>query len=386
MKKLNFLIFFCITLCIYGSINYYIYLRGSQAFFGISGFRISFTIAFILIASAYIIGRIWERLWICPASSWLTHIGAYWLGAMFYFFLIIVGLDLLGGLHHLWPFWPNLFTKGNSQSHTGLAIGAICIVLIILILGRANALHPRLNTLVLTISKPVEGLDSLKIISVSDIHLGSLVGARQLKKMVIAINHRQPDLILFAGDIVDEDLKPVICNNLGAALKDLRAPLGIYGINGNHEYIGGVEHADSYLESHGIRMLKDDVVSIRNQFYLVGREDRDGFRFTGRQRKSLQSLIQGIDQQLPVILLDHQPFRLDKAVQAGIDLQLSGHTHHGQIWPLNYITRAIYEVSWGYLRKGDTHIYVSAGYGTWGPPIRTGNHPEIVEITINFSN
>jgi predicted MPP superfamily phosphohydrolase len=121
-----------------------------------------------------------------------------------------------------------------------------------------------------------------------------------------------------------------------------------------------------------------------DKFYIIGREDRDKRNFAGTNRKDIENLMQGLDQSLPIIMLDHQPFELDKKEKLGIDLTLSGHTHHGQMWPLNYITKAIYEVSWGYKKKGDTHVYVSSGVGGWGPPVRIGNRPEIVLINVMF--
>ncbi|HET7152240.1 MAG TPA: metallophosphoesterase, partial [Candidatus Kapabacteria bacterium] len=107
--------------------------------------------------------------------------------------------------------------------------------------------------------------------------------------------------------------------------------------------------------------------------------------FAGKQRKPLEELMRSVDKQRPVILMDHQPFRLEEAVQNGVDLQLSGHTHHGQLWPFNFITKRMYEVSWGYKKKENTHFYVSCGAGTWGPPIRTGNTPEIMHIRLSFT-
>jgi len=95
--------------------------------------------------------------------------------------------------------------------------------------------------------------------------------------------------------------------------------------------------------------------------------------------------MKNVDKSKPIVLMDHQPFQLEEAKQAGIDLQLSGHTHHGQIWPLNYITRAIYSISWGYKNDGSTNYYISSGVGTWGPPVRIGNHPEIVNIVLEFN-
>jgi predicted MPP superfamily phosphohydrolase len=108
-------------------------------------------------------------------------------------------------------------------------------------------------------------------------------------------------------------------------------------------------------------------------------------QFSDNRRKALKELVAGIDRSAPLILMDHQPFGLEEGVENGIDLQLSGHTHHGQLWPLNYITRAIYQVSWGYVKLGETHVYVSCGVGTWGPPVRTGNRPEILDITLHFT-
>jgi predicted MPP superfamily phosphohydrolase len=184
--------------------------------------------------------------------------------------------------------------------------------------------------------------------------------------------------------VVDEDLAPVIRNNLGDSLKKLSAPMGVFAITGNHEYIGGAESACRYLADHGIKMIRDSAVLVAESFYLIGREDRDRPRFIGKPRVPVDRLMENIDAGKPVIMLDHQPFELDRKEELGIDLTLSGHTHHGQMFPLNYLTKAIYEVSWGYKKKGNTHAYVSSGYGGWGPPVRTGNRPEIVLISLHF--
>jgi hypothetical protein len=167
-------------------------------------------------------------------------------------------------------------------------------------------------------------------------------------------------------------------------LLKLEAPLGVYAITGNHEFIGGVERTTDYLASHGLTLLRDTCVHIAGSFYVAGREDRDKLRFTGVKRNELDELLNGIDKSQPIILLDHQPWELDKAQQAGIDLQISGHTHHGQLWPWGYLTQKIFEVSRGYKQKGDSHFYVSTGYGTWGPPVRTGNRPEIMVFDLEF--
>lgn len=261
----------------------------------------------------------------------------------------------------------------------------ISVIFITVAAGYINAISPRIKVMELTVNKSAGNLKDLKIAMASDIHMGTLIGPKRTSKLVKSLNELKPDIILLAGDIVDEDLAPVIKQNLGECLKQLYAPFGVYGITGNHEYIGGAESAVKYLEDNGIIMLRDTVIQLNNSFYLAGREDRDKNRFSGRKRLEVRELFQNIDTNLPVILLDHQPFELDKAAEAGVDLQLSGHTHHGQLWPLNYLTRAIYEVSMGYKKKGDAHFYVSPGFGGWGPPVRTGNRPEVVFITLTFN-
>ena len=131
-----------------------------------------------------------------------------------------------------------------------------------------------------------------------------------------------------------------------------------------------------------MRVLRDEIVSLPNGLQIVGREDRASRQFAGKRRLSLDTLMTGVNPSLPVILMDHQPFHLEESTRAGVDLQLSGHTHHGQLWPFNHITSAIYELSHGYRRIGETHFYVSSGVGTWGPPVRLGNRPEIVLLTL----
>ena len=198
------------------------------------------------------------------------------------------------------------------------------------------------------------------------------------------VNAQKPDVILLAGDIFDEDLGPVIKKDMGKLLSKLEAPMGVYAVTGNHEYIGGVSQAVKYLKDHGITVLQDSV-AVTEMFNIVGRDDRQSKVMGGKPRKELASFMQNVNLNKFTVLLDHQPYHLNEAVENGIDLQISGHTHHGQLWPLSYITKSIFEVSRGYKKKDNTHIIVSTGYGTWGPPIRIGNRPEIllIDITTN---
>jgi predicted MPP superfamily phosphohydrolase len=184
--------------------------------------------------------------------------------------------------------------------------------------------------------------------------------------------------------LVDEDVEPAIRLNLGETLRLIKSKYGIYGVTGNHEFYGGVEPCCKYLVDHGVVMLRDSVIKIADAFTIVGREDVTLEQDHSKHRKKLSELLKEVDPALPIILMDHQPLRLDDAEKNGVDLQLSGHSHHGQLWPFNYISQAVYEVSWGYKKKGNTQIYVSCGVGTWGPPMRSGNRPEVVNVKLKF--
>lgn len=382
MKSYQFLIFFSIVMLIYASVNYYIYSRAMQAIPADSNFRSWFRWGFLLLASSYVAGRFLERAYLSVFSDMLTWVGAFWLAVMLYGFLMVVLVDLVRLTDYFTGVLPEIMHTVKFKQNA-FFVSSVLIILVV-IGGHINAITPRTTTLDIEIDKTAGDLKQLNIAMVSDIHMGTLIGPRRTSKLVDSINSLNPDIILLAGDIVDEDLAPVIRQNLGEALKKLKAPLGVYGITGNHEYIGGAEAAVKYLEAHGIVMLRDSVLKISDAFYVAGREDREKSRFSGKNRKEVSELLANVDKSLPIILLDHQPYSLEKASEAGVDLQLSGHTHHGQLWPLNYITSAIYEVSMGHKQKGKSHFYVSPGFGGWGPPVRTGHRPEIVNIRLRF--
>jgi predicted MPP superfamily phosphohydrolase len=384
MNKLNVAIFFTVFFTLYGLINFYVFLRGWQAIPPDSSLRIPYVVVFWALALSFIAGRFLERIAISTFSDIVVWVGSFWLAAFAYFMLLALLIDVLRLANYVVPFFPSFITRNYVRAKEITALGAVLLVAGALVAGYFNARTPRLRTLNLHIDKSVDSLRSLNLAVASDIHLGTIIGRSRLDAIVKTINALDPDLILLPGDIVDEDLGPVIKQNLGEMLRKLKARYGVLAITGNHEYIGGVEEACGYLEEHGITVLRDTSVRINNGLFVVGREDRSISQFARKKRKPLHELMTQVDKRLPVILMDHQPFGLDEAVGQGVDLQLSGHTHHGQLWPFQFITKAVYELSWGYLKRGSTHIYVSSGVGTWGPPVRIGNTPEIVNIRLTF--
>ncbi|KAB2880450.1 metallophosphoesterase [bacterium] len=378
MKK--FVIFFSIVLSIYSLINLYIFQAGWSAIPSQSNYRVFYVAFFFLVSTSFIVGRILGRKALSAFAETLTWIGSFWLAWMLYLFLFVVLLDVTAIVNDRVQFLP----ENGSLSKPGIAALVSFSTLVIVLFGHLNARTPRVKKIQLSVSKTAPGHKSMRIVVASDIHLGTIIGKSRINKIVGIINRLDPDLVLLPGDVVDEDLAPVIKENLGESLRNIKSRFGVISVTGNHEFIGGVGAASRYLQDHGITVLRDETVKIDDSFYVVGRDDRSVNRFNGHMRKTLDQLTAGLDKRLPMVLMDHQPFHLEESVKSGIDLQLSGHTHHGQLWPLNFITKKVFEVSWGYKKIDNTHIYVSSGVGTWGPPVRVGNRPEIVQIDLKF--
>lgn len=385
MRKISFAIFFTVALSIYSLINFYVMQRCWDLLATHPALRISCLILMLFLAASFILGRILERIQLTWFSTVLVWFGSFWLAAMTYFLIIALGIDILRLSNFFVQWFPRIVTADPAKTKEWLAVTIAVVVITVVALGHLNAVRPRVRTLNLSIKKTVNRAKVLNIVAVSDIHLGTIIGKSRLQKIVALINNLNPDVVLLPGDVFDEDIGPVIKENLGETLRTIRSKYGVIAITGNHEYIGGEEAACKYLSDHGITVLRDNSIKIDDICTVVGREDISARQFGGKSRKPLDELMKEVDTRLPVILLDHQPFHLEEAEKNGVDLQLSGHTHHGQLWPFNYISAKIFELSWGYKLKGNTHIYVSCGVGTWGPPVRTGNSPEVVNVRLTFN-
>ncbi|MBN2145114.1 MAG: metallophosphoesterase [Candidatus Aureabacteria bacterium] len=382
--KIKFFSFFFLVLILYAVITYAIYLKGKSCFRHDSPWLLLYGSCFFLLSAAFPLGRILERSGFSAIAVPFIWAGSFWFAAVVYLFLSILIIDLFRIGNALFPFFPSFLTADPERTRRVTAWVVCASVLMVIFAGYINARIPCLTTLHLTVHKRCGDLRSLHIVSVSDIHLGTIVGRARLEKIVERINGLDPDLVLLPGDLLDEDVTSLKREDLGEPFKHIRSRFGVFGVTGNHEYIGGVEKACAYLNSCQVMMLRDQVHKVDDLFCLVGREDRSSTHFASKKRKTLQELMKAVDTELPVIVMDHQPFHLDDVVRNQVDIQLSGHTHHGQMWPLNYITQGIFEISRGYMKKDQTHIYVSNGVGTWGPPVRIGNRPEIVEIFLHF--
>lgn len=380
MRLSIFILVFLTTLAIYSLANYYIGIRGIQAFTITQPLKKWYIIAYIAISYSFFLGIILERIASSAFSEWVFRIGTFWLPFMLYMLMALLLVDLARIANHFFNFLPEI----NHAFKFNLGLITVSLVTAIIIGGHINAMTINVKNIPLIINKKVEGNQGMRILMASDIHLGALIGENREKHLLDIINVQKPDLVLLCGDLIDSEIEPVIRKNLGKHIQEIQTPMGVYAITGNHEYIGGIKKSLPYLKSINIKMLLDSVVTLPNGVQLVGRNDRSSAGFDKNSQKPLTDLLANADHERPIIVMNHQPYNLDEAVNENVDLHLSGHTHHGQMWPFNYITKAMFELSWGYLKKGGTNFYVSSGYGTWGPSVRIGNRPEVVVFDIKF--
>ena len=380
--KYRMITFFTIVFIVYFSANLWLFYKGFSGIPELRKYKLIYFVSFAILSLSFIAGKILESTHSSVLSDILNITGGFWLGFLLYAVLLTVLADItllairLSGLID-----PEKVTSLKRLSYILSAVVAVVLI----IAGFINAITPVVRNYSISVAKDAGEITSLRIASVSDIHLGSVIRKRSMRLLSGALEREKPDVIFLLGDIVDGDIGPVLRGDLLGYFKAPETKYGLYGITGNHEFIGGASRTIPYIESRGIRLLKDEVITLGGGIQVIGRLDRDSRGFGSGSRKPLSELVSVTDSSRPVILLDHQPFNLDETEKAGVDLQLSGHTHHGQMWPLNLITKKIYEVSHGYLKKGDTHIIVSSGFGLWGPRIRLGSRSEIVITDIQFT-
>ena len=297
-------------------------------------------------------------------ASVTYDISTSWLIVFLYLLLAFLLLDL-GRLIHLVPkMWlhDNAWTSGAI---TALVAG-------LLIYGNIHYHNKVREPLKLETNKHLA--KPMKVVMLSDLHLGYHNRKGEFQRWVKMINEENADLILVAGDIIDGYVRPLLEEDMAADFHQLNAP--VVACLGNHEYITGIDRSLDFYNRAGIRLLRDSTLSV-GDLVIAGRDDR-----ANRKRKSTKQLLEGVDKSKFIILLDHQPYHLEESLQNGVDFQLSGHTHEGQVWPVSLLVHSMYENAWGLYRKGGTRYWVSSGLGIWGGKYRIGTRSEYIVAEI----
>ena len=303
-----------------------------------------------------------------PVAQILYEVGTSSIFIMLYLVIIFLVLDL-GRLVHLVP-------RSVLFNNWQMAVGIVVLLFIVFLYGNIHYYNKVRVPLELKSSKPLP--KDYRVVMVSDLHLGYHNPRKELARWVDMMNAEKPDFILIAGDLIDGSIRPLNEERMAEEFHRLTAP--VYACLGNHEHFGGDANARQFYKDAGIRLLIDEAAVIDSTIVVIGRDDRMNFR-----RKSVEELVKGlkVEGSPYTIVLDHQPYDLDKAEAAGVDFQLSGHTHRGQVWPISWITDAIYECSWGSHQRGNTQFYISSGLGLWGGKFRIGTQSEYVVATLS---
>lgn len=295
-------------------------------------------------------------------ASAIYNIGNKTLIILFYLMMTFLLLDL-GRLLHI---VPRTMLHDNLPTSIGIAV----LMSALFVCAGIHYRHKQRVAIDLDSNGRIG--QPLTLVMASDLHIGYHNRRSDLARWVDLINAEKPDLVLIAGDIIDYSFRPVIEEDMADEFRRIKAP--VYACLGNHEYIAGEPDAEKFYSDAGINLLIDTAVTL-NDITIIGRDDR-----SNRNRKRLDDF--NINDSNYTILLDHQPYHLEEAEQCGIDFQLSGHTHRGQVWPLSWITDMLYECSWGSHQRGTTSYYVSSGLGIWGAKYRIGTQSEYVVAKI----
>ena len=317
----------------------------------------------------------------------LVRLGSVWVGMFIYFFLLILLLDAWNLVGRIMGRLPVEGPRYGLCFLLILTVGGACVA------GWLNAAKPvvREYSLVLKTKEPAllaDGGKTLTLAVLGDMHLGRIITAERFSRAIDLLVPYKPDAVFFLGDTLDDHFL-LDRAAMGAAVDRLEAPLGVWGIVGNHEYISGpIGESITILEDLGINVLCDEWTNLGGVLLVAGRDDYSRSGFLASERKSLPEILRGVPEathSIPLLVLDHQPRNLEEAEAAGAVLQLSGHTHNGQLWPFNHVVSALYENARGLSTRGNTHYIVTVGAGTWGPPLRTNARPEVLVLRVSFA-
>ena len=347
-------------------------------------FALSFVLAFPLPA-----GRLKRALML---------IGNYWLGVLLYLLLAVLLAD---GLRLLLVHGLKLRSLRSARMHR--IAGCLCaaVILATSVGGVINARVVRVTPYEITVNKSAGSMESMKVVLLADLHLGYNVGLAQMERMVARVNEQDADAVVIAGDIFDNAWEAVEePEQIAAVLRGIRSRYGVYAVYGNHDIeepiLAGFTfrsdgkkqsspEMDAFLASANIRLLRDEAVLLGGEVYLYGRPDAQRPGRGIEVRKTPAELVEGLDAGKPILVLDHQPRELEALAAAGVDVDLCGHTHDGQMFPGNLTVRLFWENACGCLRVGSMHSIVTSGIGLFGPNMRVATRAEICPITIRFA-
>ena len=365
---------------IYGGVHLYLLAKIKGAFHPGTAANIVLIIVLVFMILAPIIVRLCERYGYDTLALIMSYTGYLWMGVMFLFFVSSLVLDL----YHF------LIRAGALISHRDLShliLSPLYAFLLPLIIsaginayGYFEAKDIRIEKLTIASPKIPEAAGRIRIVQISDVHIGIIVRGERLKHIAEEVKKAQPDVLVSTGDLVDGQIDSL--SEHTTFLRDIQPRYGKYAITGNHEFYAGLDEAIDFTQGAGFVVLREAGVNVAGVINIAGVDDPTADAFGLAKPISETELLRGLSRERFTLLLKHRPV-IEKNSVGYFDLQLSGHTHNGQIFPFNFIVQRFYPLITGYFNMpDDTHLYVSRGTGTWGPPIRFLSAPEITVIDL----
>jgi predicted MPP superfamily phosphohydrolase len=377
-------LFLLIYFSIYGGIHLYAFLKLKRGFaLGLPADLI-LGIFMILMVVAPILVRISERHGYEALARGLAYIGFTWMGLLFIFISVSFFFDIYRLLHFL----ARMLTRSPLDNFT-LSLRNFCTLAILfsfaaVIYGYFEALHIRTEHVTVKTSKIPEKIGRFRVVQISDVHLGLIVGKSRLKRILRKVEDARPDILVSTGDLVDGQMDDL--EMLTDMFQNIPTQYGKFAITGNHEFYAGLDRALAFTKKAGFTILRGEGLTVSDLLTVVGVDDPARKRYLPDPAASEKALLEKMPREKFTLFLKHQPVISSESL-GRFDLQLSGHTHKGQIFPFNLVTKFYYRMHTGLSKiNGDALLYVSRGSGTWGPPVRFLSPPEVTVIDITYKS
>lgn len=374
-----------ISLLLYLVGNVYLLRRAWKALAGTGVLRQVILIVYLVFSYSYFLMHRLEGGEHTRLKEAICACGSVYIGLLLYLVLFTAVADLIRILDRRFAFLPKSLRADKRKAGHVAFVTVLGGTLLLLLAGTFYARHVRVHSMDIAIDKGGGALERLNLVALGDIHVGPFMRVSRLEGIIRRVNALDPDVVLLLGDIMNEEAIRPERERLPAALAGIRTRYGVFTCLGQHEYFVGLKDSLAIFEAGHVRVLEDEAVLVADSFYLVGRGGH-GYFSNSKRRPPLGQLLKDADPRRPVILMDHTPIGLNEAADASVDLQLSGHTHAGQVFPATLINGLLYEIGNGYGRKGKTQYYVTTGVGVWSPPARIGTTAEIAQLRITFGH
>ena len=356
--------------------NIYVFFRIKNLFIS-KKYRRWYIVVYLLLAMIFPVAQNFLRHNSDFISQFFTTVAGYMLPFFLYLFLSALVFDLFLLINLIFKIVSVELRK--SFSFRRAAFSSILFISAATVIGGVINLNTiRVSNYNIVVPKKNSDIENLRVAFVADFHIQQKTRLSYVRQFVRKVNALQPELILYGGDIVEGRGENATSVEIESALKSIQTKYGAFGVLGNHEFYAGQDDG-IFFEQAGIMLLNDSIIRINDSFYLAGRYDEHF-----KNRKTVREVLGNNPADLPLILLDHRPTQLQEVSQTIVDAQFSGHTHNGQLFPLNYIIRQMYELSWGYKKTRNTHFFVTSGLRLWGPPVKTAGKSEIMLVDFRF--